>query len=192
VGQARVARLQADYDVRVEWRTLEIHPEIPPEGLHWPRHLRERFGGMSDMLRQEAEKAGLPLVVPDIIPKSRQALEATEYAREQGKFDAFHELVWRRFYGEGQDLGNWEMLRGAAEEVGLDADEMQRKTESGVYSATIDAHLREVAALGGTGVPLFIFDQAFAVAGLQPYAAFQEVMEHIERVNGRGEGEPQE
>ena len=85
--------MQADYDIEVEWRGLEIHPEIPPEGLHWPPYLRERFGGMSELLRQEAKKGGLPMVTPEVIPKSRRALEATEYAREQRQFDAFHKVV---------------------------------------------------------------------------------------------------
>jgi len=165
----------------VEWRGLEIHPEIPPEGLQMPPHLRARFGGMSDMLHEEAEKAGLLLAVPEIIPKSRLALEATEYAREQGQYDAFHELVWRKFYGEGEDLSSWQMLRRAAGEVGLGADEMQKKTEAGAYTAVIDTHMQELAALGGSGVPLFIFDQKYAIIGLQPYAAFQEVMTHIKQ-----------
>lgn len=181
MGQARVARLQAEHDVMVTWRGVEIHPEIPLEGLHWPPYLRARFGGMSDMLREEAQKAGLPMVIPEVIPKSRRALEASEYAREQGKYEVFHELVWRKFYGEGEDLGSWEVLRQTAVEMGLDADEMEIKTESGMYTAVIDANLRELAALGATGVPLFIFNQKYAVIGLQPYAAFQEVMDHIQQ-----------
>ncbi|MFQ5418837.1 MAG: DsbA family protein [Anaerolineae bacterium] len=180
MGQARVARLQAEYEVLVEWRGLEIHPEVPPEGLQWPPHLRARFGGMSEMLREEAHKAGLPMVVPQVIPKSRRALEAAEFAREQGRHDAFHSVVWRRFYGAGQDLSSWEMLRAAAGEVGLDAGMMQEKVDNGVYTAVIDTHTRELVALGARGVPLFIFDQTYAVVGLQPFAAFQEVMEHLE------------
>lgn len=175
----RVERLQAEYDVRVEWRGLEIHPEIPPEGLDWPPYLRARFGGMSDMLREEARQAGIPLLVPEIIPKSRRALEASEYAREQGRHKVFHKAVFRKFYGEGQDLSRWHVLAEAAEEAGLDANTMKRKTESGDYKAIIDAHKTELVALGATGVPLYIFDGKYAVIGLQPYEAFQEVMAQL-------------
>ncbi len=147
-----------------------------------PPHLQARFGGMSDMLRQEAEQAGLPLVVPERIPNSRRALEAAEYAREQGRHHAFHQVVFRKFYGEGQDLSRWEVIRAAAEEVGLDAVTMQRQTENGDYKARVDANMAELAALGANGVPLYIFDRKYAVIGLQPYAAFQEVMEHLGEV----------
>jgi len=138
---------------------------------------------MSDMLREEARQAGLEMVVPEIIPKSRRALEAAEYIREQGQHDAFHKLVFHKFYGQGQDLSDWRVLQDAAEEVGVDAGAMQRKTESGHYAPIIDRRMAELRALGATGVPLYIFDAKYAVIGLQPYAAFQEVMEHIEADN---------
>jgi predicted DsbA family dithiol-disulfide isomerase len=140
---------------------------------------------MSDMLRQEARQAGLGLVVPTIIPKSRRALEASEYAREHGKHEDFHKVVFRRFYGQGQDLNSWHILQSAATEVGLDGQEMQRKTESGAYAAIINTHMAQLVALGATGVPLYIFNGQYAVIGLQPYAAFQEVMEHLEVDNAK-------
>jgi len=171
----------------VEWRGIEIHPEVPPEGLEWPPYLRARFGGMSDMLREEARRAGLEMVVPEIIPKSRRALEAAEYAREQGHHETFHKIVFRKFYGEGQNLSNWSVLHAAAEEVGLDATAMQQKTESGQYASIIDRRIAELRTLGASGVPLYIFDGKYAVIGLQPYDAFQEVMEHIEADNAKVE-----
>lgn len=175
--------MQSEYDIQVEWRGLEIHPEVPPEGLDWPPYLRARFGGMSEWLRDQARQGGLELIVPEIIPKSRRALEASEYAREQGKHEAFHKVIFRKFYGEGQNLSSWDMLRSAAAEVGLDGQEMERKTANGEYAAIIDTHQAELVALGATGVPLFIFDRKYAVIGLQPYEAFQEVMEHVEADN---------
>ena len=171
--------MQSEYEVEVEWRGMEIHPEIPPEGLQWPEHLRARFGGMSDWLRNEAQEAGLEMIVPEIIPNSRRALDASEYAREQGKHEAFHKVVFQRFYGRGEDLGSWSMLGRAAEEVGLDAAEMRRRTEDGDYKAAVDTHAAQLVALGATGVPLFLFDGKYAIVGLRPYAAFREVMERI-------------
>jgi predicted DsbA family dithiol-disulfide isomerase len=141
---------------------------------------------MSDMLRTEAQQAGMAMVVPEVIPNSRRALEASEYAREQGKHGAFHKVVFRKFYGEGQDLSSWTILEEAAEEVGLEGHTMQRRTENGDFTAIVDTHKAELIALGATGVPLYIFDNKYAIIGLRPYTAFQEVMEHIEVDNTTG------
>jgi predicted DsbA family dithiol-disulfide isomerase len=182
----RVERLKEEYDIAIEWRGVEIHPEIPTEGLTLPPEARARFGGMSDKLRAEAQKANLPLVVPEMIPKSRRALEASEYAREQGKHGPFHENVFRKFYGEGQNIGSWDVLRAAAEEVGIDADEMQQKTESRAYAKLVNQRMNEIFTLGATGVPLYIFNEKYAVVGLQPYDAFEEVMAVIAVDNEEG------
>jgi predicted DsbA family dithiol-disulfide isomerase len=135
---------------------------------------------MSDMLQKEARQAGLAMVVPEVIPNSRRALEASEYAREQGKHEAFHKVVFRKFYGEGQDLSSWTVLRDASEEVGLDGQTMRQRTENGDFTAIVDGHKAELIALGATGVPLYLFNNSYAVIGLRPYVAFQEVMEYIE------------
>ena len=123
-----------------------------------------------------ANEAGLEMVVSDRISNSRRALEASEYAREQGRHEAFHSVVFRRFYGEGQDLHSWAMLRAAAVEVGLDPEAMQAETESGKYRVAVDAQIAEAHALGIAGVPTFIFDNKYSIVGAWPYAAFQEVM----------------
>ena len=103
----------------------------------------------------------------------------SEYVREQGKHELFHKIIFQKFYGEGQNLRSWSVLRAAAEEVGVDADEMEERTENGRYTKIIDQRLAELQNLGASGVPLYIFDGKYAVIGLQPYAAFEEVMAHI-------------
>jgi predicted DsbA family dithiol-disulfide isomerase len=168
--------LKEEYEVEVEWRAFELHPEIPPEGMQLPPYLRANFGDMSERLKQMAHKVNLAMVMPDKIPNSRRALEASEYAREQGQHKAFHRVVFRKFYGEGQDLHSWAVLRAAAKEVGLDPEAIQRETESGKYRAAVDVQIAEAHARGITGVPTFIFDNKYAVVGAQPYAAFQDVM----------------
>jgi predicted DsbA family dithiol-disulfide isomerase len=168
-----------DYDVEVEWRAFELHPEIPPEGMPLSPLLRARLVGMSERLLEMAQEVGMPMVMPDRIPNSRRALEAAEYARAQGLHEAFHAVVFRQLYAEGQDIGRWEVLRAAAVEVGMDADAMQRETEAGNYRAAVDRQIAEARALGITGVPAYIFDDQYAVVGAQPYEVFQQAMARL-------------
>jgi predicted DsbA family dithiol-disulfide isomerase len=178
--------LKTEYDVAVEWRPFELHPEIPPEGMELSPYLRAYFAGTTERLKQMAHEVGLEIVFSDWIPNSRRALEASEYAREQSQHEAFHRVVFRRFYGEGQDLGSWVMLRAAAEEVGLDPDAMQHQTETGQYRAVVDAHFAEARRLGITGVPVYIFDDKYAIVGARPYETFQEVMTLVMTEAGDG------
>ena len=160
----------------VEWRAFELHPEIPPAGMPMPPRIRASLGDTSSRIKQMASEAGLEMVMSDKIPSSRRALEASEHAREEGRHEAFHRVVFRKFYGEGQDLHSWATLRSAAVEVGLDPDVMQAETERGKYRVAVDAQIAEARALGITGVPTFIFNSKHAIVGARPYAAFRDVM----------------
>jgi predicted DsbA family dithiol-disulfide isomerase len=166
--------------VEVEWRAFELHPEIPADGMQLPARLRARLGSMAERLEGMAHEAGLKMVTPEIVPNSRRALEAAEYARDQGAHQVFHTAVFKKLYGEGQDISRWDVLRPVAEEAGLDPDAMQRETDARKYRATVDTHIAEARALGITGVPTFIFDRKFAIVGAQSYDVFQQAMARLE------------
>lgn len=122
----------------------------------------------------------MEMVTPDIIPSSRRALEASEYAREQGKHEEFHHNVFRKFYGQGMDLHDWAVLIAAAEEAGLDAEEMKKRTEAGYYKETVDNSTTQAQILGITGVPAYILGNRYVIIGAQPYSVFQETMARLE------------
>jgi predicted DsbA family dithiol-disulfide isomerase len=174
-----VEKLKAEYNVEVDWLPFFLHPEIPPGGMPRPEYLRERMKDATAHLNQMAHEAGLEMVSPDIIAYSRPALEATEYARQQGQLAAFHPIVFRKYFGEGQDIGQWSVLRAAAVEAGLNPDEMQSAVEAGQFSAVIDEHIRQATEWGITAVPTYIVGDEYEIVGAQPYSMFERVMTRL-------------
>jgi len=130
-----VERLKEEYDVDVEWRPFYLRPDTPPEGMELPDHTkRARANGSEERLQQMARRYGMDFISTKRIYNTRLAHEATEYAREQGKANEFHRILFREVYAEGKDVSQWEVLRTAAQEAGLDADAMQRDVGSGKYT----------------------------------------------------------
>jgi predicted DsbA family dithiol-disulfide isomerase len=126
-----VERLKAEYNVDVEWRPFYLYFDVPPEGQELPEHVkRARAAGSETRLRQIAESYEMEFVSVKRIYNTRLAHEATEYARDHGKDNEFHKVVFRKVYAEGHDPSQWDVLRAAAQEVGLDADEMQREVKN--------------------------------------------------------------
>ena len=110
-----VEKLKEEYKVDVEWRPFYLRPDTPPEGLPLSDHiLRARASGSEDRLSQMAAMYGMKFLSTERIYNTRLSHEATEYARERGKVNEFHKVVFRKVYADGQDISNWKTLRAAA------------------------------------------------------------------------------
>ncbi len=172
--------LKAEYKVDVEWRPYYLRPDTPPEGLDLPDYiLRARANGSEERLQNMANMHGMEFKSTERIYNTRIAHEATEYAREHGKGLDFHRVVFRKVYAEGQDPSKWEILRSAAEEVGLVAEDMQAVVDGGRYTAEVAAQVRNAQEIGVTGVPTYVINDRYAVVGAQPYEVFKNALAKI-------------
>ena len=180
-----VERLKEEYNVDVEWRPFYLRADTPPEGMELPDYvLRGRANGSEERLRQIAETYGMEFRSTDRIYNTRLAHEATEFAREQGRGNEFHRIVFRKVYAEGADPSQWETLRSAAVEAGLDADAMQRDVDAGKYTEFVAGQVQNAYQIGVQGVPTYVINDRYAVVGAQPYEVFVRV---LEKLKGSGE-----
>lgn len=175
-----VERLKKEYNVEVDWRPYYLRPNTPPEGMELPDYIkRARENGSEERLRGMAELHGMPFKSTERILNTRLAHEATEYAREKGLGNEFHHIVFRKVYAEGQDISAWDVLRAAAEEAGLDADDMQKQVESGKFTTGVAEQVQWAQQIGVTGVPTYVINDKYAIVGAQPYEAFKNALGQI-------------
>ena len=140
---------------------------------------RARQNGSEERLSHMASAYGMDFVSTKRIYNTRLAHEATEYAREHDKGNEFHHVLFRKIYAEGQDISQWNVLRSAAEEVGLNADEMQSEVEGGKYTLNVAEQVQQAYRIGVTGVPTYVLNNRYAVVGAQPYEAFLRAIERM-------------
>jgi len=175
-----VEKLKAEYQVAVEWRPFYLRPDTPPEGMELPDYIKQgRAKGSEERLRSMANAHGMKFESTERIYNTRIAHEATEYAREHGKGSEFHKVVFRKVYADGQDPSQWAVLRSAAEEVGLNADEMQREVENDKYRMDVASQVRWAYEIGVSGVPTYVINDRYAVVGAQPYEVFKHTLAQI-------------
>lgn len=174
-----VEKLRREFEVQVEWLPYFLRPETPPEGLPLPAYVRERMKDPNNPLELRARAAGLKMVQRELIPSTRRAHEVAEFARAHGQLETVHAALLRRYWSEGQDLWAWDTLRGAVQEAGLDADEMQRAVEEGRYRDTVEGSIREARELGIAAVPTFLLADRYVIQGAQDYRVFRQAMERL-------------
>ena len=152
-----------------------LRPDIPEGGAARELKPGESADQLSEPLRTYAEEAGLVMRRSPWTPYTMYALEATEYAQEQGQFYSFHLAAYKAFWEDRKDLGDKEVLLKLALECGLDRDELSQRLESGHYRDTVLAQYRQAIDLNIRGVPAFLIgNQLFT--GAQPYEIFKLAM----------------
>jgi predicted DsbA family dithiol-disulfide isomerase len=179
-----VEKLKEEYRVDVEWRPFYLYFDTPPEGRDLPEHIKRSHRASDERLRSIANLYGMKFVSTERVYNTRITHEATEYAREHGKGNEFHTIIFRKVYAEGEDPSQWEALRAAAEEVGLNVDEMQREVESEKYKANVEEQVRWAYQIGVTGVPTYVINDRYAIVGAQPYEVFKDALEQIMNQKG--------
>ena len=164
----------------VEWRPFYLYFDTPPEGKEWPEYVKQkRAMGSEDRLRALADSYGMEFKSAERAYNTRLAHEATEYAREHGLANEFHKIVFRMIYAEGKDISQWDVLRDAAQEAGLDGEAMQRDVESGRYTESVNQQVQQAYQIGISGVPTYVIDDRYALVGAQPYEVFKDALQQI-------------
>jgi len=159
---------------------FELHPEIPPEG-----RLREEVLPAAYMARAQegvnrlAATVGLTLRLHERLINSRPALQAAEFAREQGRFEAMHEELMKAYWDEGRDVSDMAVLRDIAARAGVDIDGMEAAVTEDRFGDYLDARRSEAEELGINGIPAHVIADRYLVMGAQPYDLFERVMAKI-------------
>ena len=170
-----LARVREQYgeSVEVDWRAYELRPDpiptLDPDGEYLHRVWNASVYPMASSL-------GMKLRLPPVQPRSRRALEAAEFAREQGVYDAMHHALFRAFFEDGRDIGDVEVLLDVGESVGLDRASLRDALEEGRYTAKVVADEELARRLGVDSVPtMFVapegapLESAEVITGTQPY-----------------------
>ncbi|MHA1242227.1 MAG: DsbA family oxidoreductase [Promethearchaeota archaeon] len=180
IGFYRVEQLIKNYDLEVEWRPFEIHPETPKEGMDLNNlpYPKEYLDMMKANIKKLADDVGISLKLSEKLPNSRLALYISEFARKNGKFDDFHKLVFDSYWKDGKDIGDQALLLGLAETVGLNRNEILEYIASEEPKSELTKSLKELKQYGINGVPTFIIGDKIVV-GAQPYDVFKKVIENI-------------
>jgi predicted DsbA family dithiol-disulfide isomerase len=173
----RVERLMEEFAVEFDAWAYDLRPDLPPEGL--PREQvsagRVYPPGYVDNLIETAREAGIDMKRPLLIPNTRKAHEATEFAKEAGRLLPFHRTVFRAYWEAEENIGDAEVLCRLGAECGLEAAELRSALADGRYAERVAGQISWARSAGITGVPTFLFDERFALVGAQEYEVFRDV-----------------
>ena len=170
IGFEVIQKLKREFRIDLEWRSFEIHPEWPADGI-----AAEKLRSAGDMDTRKAawsrivsmaDSEGLVINTPALLINSHKALLLAEFAKDRGRSDEFDGRVYRAYFVDGANIGDNAVLTQLAADAGLDRDEAlaalgSQNYETRLKNNALAAHQRQI-----TGVPTFMFGE-YPVVGAQ-------------------------
>jgi predicted DsbA family dithiol-disulfide isomerase len=137
---------------------------------------------MYDNIRKRGGEFGIKFGPRLLLSNSRMSLEASEYARDVGKYELLHERMFYTYFTESKDIGSLEVLTEIARASELDVDELLQALKDRRYAHRIEESRKEAEKIHLTGVPTFIINRKTKVVGAQQIMVFKDL---IGKVGGK-------
>ena len=187
IGKRRFERARAGrpVDLAVEWRPFQLNPDMPADGVDRQRYMVAKFGSevrvaeIFGAIEQAGESEGIQFVFDRIArtPNTVDSHRLIEFAGQRGAQDQVVEALFRRYFEQGEDIGDRAVLEAAAVDGGLDEGEVRRFLAGSDGTEHVRRESEAASRMGISGVPCFIFEGRYAVSGAQPPDVFERVFE---------------
>ena len=177
IGKQRAERLAEEFPIEIVWKGLEIHPEVPPQGMPLEGLLPDILGNLEAQVRALADEIGLEMQMPTKLSNSHLALLGAEYARECNKLSEYHGTIFSAYFQNGKDIGDIETLVELWSSIADDGASFREALLTERHAPDLEATMSEAHSLNIRAVPAFHFSSGAVILGAQPYHILKEAAE---------------
>ena len=174
--------MKQEFAIADDWLPFEIHPDTPQQGVLW----KDYFPGMVPeaffrQLNERSQAFGVRFGPQPLMSNSREALAAGEFAKELGRYDAYHEAVFRAFFTDCLDIGNREVILDIARKTGLDAQTLIAALEDDIYGSRLQQTTLAARDQGIRSAPTFLIEDYGSITGAQPIDTFRAALREAQK-----------
>jgi len=170
IGDLRLEKLGKEFDLKINFRFVEIHPDNPVEGrpVEELGYSKEEWDYMIGELGEMAREEGVVLKGQSFTTNSHKALLLAEAAKKERR-DVFYQLnrsLFEAYFIQGENIGNPDILRRLASEAGVAEETVELAWSDQKYEEVLKKNLAAAIGLGLTGTPAFLIGQRKLVGAL--------------------------
>ncbi|GAB3353656.1 DsbA family oxidoreductase [Modestobacter lapidis] len=184
--EAALSRFPHAAGVEVVWRSFQLDPGVP-EGQTHPTlpGLAAKYGRSVEEMRSQlahvegiAAEEGLRYdLATGVSGNTLLAHQLIHLAAERGLAGVVKERLLHAHFEEQRSVFDVDALVALGAEAGLDAGEARAALTDRRYAPAVAEDVATARTLGATGVPFFVVDRTYGVAGAQPVEVLLELLE---------------
>ena len=172
--------------VQVIYKSFQLDPKAPLQNdKNIYQILSEKYGRdenwakkMTENVISRAHEVGIEINMDRIVPTN--TLDAhclAGYAQQFGLQNEIYEKLFLAYFVEGQNISDMRVLQKIGNDVGLDAQEVEKVLNNKKLIDSVREDQNEAKNIGVQGVPFFAFNREFAVSGAQSIEHFSLALE---------------
>lgn len=177
-----------DLVVEVRWHPFQLDASLPKTGKDRQQYLSDKFGGLerAKAVYQNIEQAGRDEGIPfafDAIKLSPNTLDCHRlilWSRADDVQSDVVERLFRAYFIDGEDLTQSDLLVRISDEAGMESDLVEQLFETETDLDKVEAQIAKAQESGVTGVPCFIIDGRFVLAGAEKAETIAAALIHAD------------
>lgn len=164
--------------VEVEWKSFQLDPTIPEVPQYQDdmyRYVAERKGfsyeqskKMHEDLVQYAKRVGLEYNFDKaLVTNSLKGHRLIQFAKTKGLGEKAEERLFYAYFTQGKNLNDRNTLVDLGKAIGLTEVDVNEALSNALYVQKVSNDAHEAQMLGARGVPFFVVDRKYGIAGAQ-------------------------
>jgi len=177
--EAALAQFPDKENIEVEWKSFQLDPAIPEVPKYQDNMYQfvaarkgisyEQSVAMHGHVEKMAKAAGLDYHFDKmLVTNSLKAHRLIQMAKTKGLGEKAEERLFYAYFTEGKNLSDDAVLTELGISIGLTDAEAKEALTNPVFKNKAEAEAAEASSLGANGVPFFVIDRKYAIAGAQP------------------------
>lgn len=173
--------------INIQYKSYQLQPHAEIDQTKTLREaLAETYHIASDEAEQwvedirfQAAEVGLHCFGMVKTTNSFDAHRVVKAAAKEGKEKEMVERLLQAYFIETKQISDHDTLLQLASDVGLDTKKIIKVLESRKFSSFVRDDVDEAHEIGIQNVPFYVFNETYAVTGVQPMDILIEVIEQI-------------
>jgi len=188
--EAALSQFANKGQIEIEWKSFQLDPTMPEvpkyqddmymfvadrKGLSY-----EQSKKMHQDLIQYAKSVGLEYNLDKaLVTNSLKGHRLIQFAKTKGLGEKAEERLFHAYFTEGKNLSDVATLTELGKDIGLTETEVNEALTNSLYVQKVESDTKEAQSLGARGVPFFVIDRKYAIAGAQQPG---EILKALEKV----------
>lgn len=176
-----------ELSAQINWRPFQLDPTIPSGGLDRQTYMLKKFGDQAriDAIHERlvtlGDEEGIAFHFERIllVPNTLDAHRLIRWAHSNGTQSAVAERLFSLYFSEGEDIGSPAVLQEVAAQAGLDPEAVSNRLAGDWDKQEVIDEITVAVRLGVTGVPFYMINSRYGIAGAQTAETLAETMQKI-------------